>query len=432
MALEKKNFNIPLSGGVNQGEDGYLLKSPFLQVSNGFYRKDGSIRKRGAYQFLQSGFSSEASPFILGDSLHVLDGDTVTKWRTPSASFSQNLGVETTAIPARVETLPSQYDGALEVVTAANDATVVVVWSQPLPPDPDSADTDYKKNYNLFAAAYNEDDLANPTAGPFLILDSSSPVDMEELSLIFTGGFFCLTGIRRSDSQLRTAVFTALSSGTLSWQSVNSGGAVDHYDVTYVSGATALYYVLQYQNDTSSTTAASRVWGNTEGVATSIGGVGSLAFSRATLGVVGASSNYVGDKAVAIQAKGTVLWFAVATVRHDSIYAYTTNLSLGSKSAATLVHTHVDGEPWVNGAWEAFLIGAKGSRAYPYYEDGQVSTSTVDSTWGTDAGGGNDRIGRLAFATTPTGVKLFWDGPIIRDSTAAFGPWGGFVVGGGE
>ncbi len=424
--LERKNINIPISGGENQGEDGYLLKPPYLQVTNGYYRKDGSIKKRGAYQFLQAGFSSSATPFVLRDSLCVIDNAALYKWRTPASGTTRTLKASTVAVPPRVSTLPSQYDGALEVVAAANAATVTMLWSQPVPPDPDAADTNYKKHYNLFIAQYNEDDLVNPTVGPFLLTDSGTPVDMEELSLIYTGGFWCVTGIRRSDSVLRTAVFQTLSSGTLSWQTVNSAGAINYYDVTYVSGATSLYYVLQYENDTSSTTAASRTWGYTEGVNAAINGVGSLAFSRVLLGTVGASDNYVGDAGVAIHAKGSTLWIAVASYRHDNLYVYTTNLSFGSKSAATLVHTFVADQPWVNGNWGNFLTALKGSRAYPYYEDQQsVVPSSVDGTWGTDfAAGTNCRVGRICFSTTTAGVRVFWDGPIL-DSNESWNGYGG-------
>jgi hypothetical protein len=427
MAIEKKNINIPISGGVNQGEDGYLLKPPFLEVINGWYDKAGSIKKRGAYQFLQAGFSSSASPFVLRNSLHVVDGDVLSKWVDPSTSSTRTLSADTTAIPSQVDTLPSENDGAFEVVAAANGSTVTVVWSQPVPPDPDSADTEYKKHLDLYVVQYDESDMTSPTAGPFRLTNSGARVDLEELSLVYTGGYWCISGISRSDSTLYAAITASFTSGALTWQLVSSD-AIDHYDVTFVSGATALYYVLQYQNDTTSTTAASRSWGYTEGVSASIGTGGTLTLNRIFLGVIGASDNYVGDKAVAIHAKGSVLWIAVASVRHDVIYAYTTDLSFGSKSAATAVHTHALGEPWVNGNWGGFLTGTKGSRAYPYYEDQQsVVPTTVDGTWGTDFGGGNDRVGRLCFASTTSGVRLFWDGPIIKTSASDY--WGGSGLG---
>lgn len=410
MALEKRNVTIPLSAGVNQGEDGYLLKPPFLQVTNGYYKKDGSIKKRGAYQLLQAGFGSTATPFTFGGTLHVLDTTTITKFRDPEALPSTvTLDALTTAFPVDVSDIPLSTDGAVEVVAASNGTgRVVVAWTQPVPPQPDA--TALTKTVHLYLAEFAEDDLSSPVVGPFRVLSSSSPVDVEEIALTYGGGFWTLSGIFRNGSgALGACVFqTVTASNTFT----TIRASCNHYDVYTDSTTGASWWLVQELNDTSNPTPASRVWGDTVGVGGAIVSSSISLSSPIVLGSVGVSGNYVGDKMVAIHIKGSTIWCAVGSTRHKNIYVYTTDLSWGSKSAATLVHTFADDEPDWTGGWYGFAtaIGAL-NPSYPYYTPDNYLTSYIAS---------NDRLGRLAICTNEnsTGVYVFWTGPVLSDYTA--------------
>lgn len=403
--LERKNINIPISGGENQSEDSYLLKPPYLKVQNGYYLKDGSIKKRGAYQFLQSGFSPSATPFVFGDSLHVLDNDEIYKIRTPSGSPSTvPLDTLTEALPVTVYDVPLSQDGAVEIVSASDGAgRVMVAWTQPVPPSPDSTILD--KVMHLYLAEYNDADLTTPSAGPFRIMWPSGPVDIEELALTFGGGRWVLSGILRKDGTL-VAALIATANVAQTFTTVRA--TCNHYDVYTdpITGST--WWLVQELNNTSNPTASLRTWGSTVGVRGDIN-FGSFVYNSVTLGTVAGSPNFVGDKMLAIHVKGSTVWCAVASTRHKSIYVYTTNLSWGSPSAATVVYSFSIDEPEWTGNWFDFAdtVGSI-DEAYPYYVPDNVLTSYIST---------NDRLGRLAVCTneTQTGVYVLWTAPVLSD-----------------
>lgn len=405
MAIEKKNINIPISGGVNQNEDSYLLKPPYLDVINGWYDKEGSIRKRGAYQALQTGLSPSATPFVFGETLHVLDRSSLTKFIDPSAIPSTvALDAFTSAIPVDVDDVPLSSDGAVEVVAAGNGSgRVVVAWTQPVTPEPDA--TVLSKVTNLYIAEYNEADLGSPTAGPFKIFSGPSPVDIEEISLTYGGGFWTLSGLSRANGALQAAVFQTVTQNLVF--SVISAGC-NHYDVYTDAVTGASWWLFQELNDTSNATPALRTWGDTVGIAGAIV-LSTLSLGTpVTLGSVGVSDNYVGDKMLSVHIKGSTIWCAVASTRHENIYVYTTDLSWGSKSAATLVHTSLDDEPDWTGGWFDFATALGLSTGSPYYTPDNYLTSYIST---------NDRLGRMAICTNEsgTGVYVFWTAPVLSD-----------------
>jgi hypothetical protein len=402
MALERKNISIPISGGVNQAEDGYLLKPPSLDVINGYYQKDGSIKKRGAYQFLQAGFSSKATPFVFGDTLHVLDKDTITKFGDPTGSPS-TVSLDTLAetIPVEVTDVPLSTDGVIETVSASDgQGRVMVAWTQPVSPSPD---TTVNKATHLYIAEYKESNLDTPSAGPFRVTSSSSPVDIEEITLTYGGGFFVLSGVLRFSGALVTSL-VASASQALTFVTVRA--SCNHYDIFTNPNTGATWWLVQELNDTSNATPALRTWGDTVGVRGDIVS-NAFSFSSSVLGSVGSSDNYVGDKMLGIHVKGSTIWCAVASTRHQNIYVYTTNLTWGSKSSDYLVHTFADDQPDWTGGWNSFAA-ATGliNPSYPYYVPDNVTTSYISS---------NDRLGRIAVCTNEAGdgVYVFWTAPVL-------------------
>ena len=406
MALEKKNINIPISGGVNQGEDGYLLKPPYLDVINGWYDKEGSIKKRGAYQFIQAGFTGKAVPFTKNDVLHIVDESTLYRSKDPATVETQSLGAYASFLPAEVLNVGNTSEGAREVVSAQGQFETVVVWTQPIPPDPDGSTGSPK--LQLWAAAYDNSDLTTPTKGPFRILDSSAPVLLEEIGLEFSGGWFCLYGISPTDGAARYVIFTELTQA-LNFSTIGLT-PVKFIDCSPIS--TSFYFVVQEQQDASNATASLRDWGRTVGFVGSVSG-GSLSLSSAVLGTVAASPDYVGEYGVAIYADATAsrLYFAVASVRTETVKVFHTDLSLGSKSSAVTVVTHADETPWVSGGYGSVLDATLGGR-YPAHRDTLIDTTA--------------RVGRLAIcqAENNTSVVVFWCGPVVNTTVGeSFAPF---------
>lgn len=407
MALERKNISIPISGGVNQAEDGYLLKPPSLDVINGYYQKDGSIKKRGAYQFLQSGFSSTATPFVLGDTLHVLDKTTVTKFKDATSSPSLvSLDTFAEAMPVEVTDIPLSMDGAVEVATASNgQGRVLVAWTQPIPPRPDS--TVLEKSTHLYLAEYDESDLVTPSVGPVRVTWPLGPVDIEEVSLTYGGGFFVLSGILRFSGALVTSLVSSVTP-SITFSTVRA--SCNHYDAFTNPNTGATWWLVQELNDTSNATPALRTWGDTVGVRGDIVS-NAFSFSSSVLGSVGSSDNYVGDKMLGVHVKGSTIWCAVASTRHQNIYVYTTNLSWGSKSSDYLVHTLANDQPDWTGGWYDFATTTVSlDPANPYYVPDTTPNALTHDYICT-----NDRLGRLAICTNEAsdGVYVFWTAPVM-------------------
>lgn len=395
MTLEKQNINIPFGNGVDDDEDKYLLKSPNIEASNVWYDKENSLTKRGRYQFLQAGFTPSAMMLDVEGVLNVLDKKSLFRFEEPSIPpIITNLEAFSSATPCKVDPLPITNEGCYNPLIAEGQQNRLACWVQP-GPTPSEPST-------LWYSVYDKDGLL--IFGPSMVTPTPpNSIDLIELSLVFAGGYYVLSGIGRFDGELYAACIPQAAPQTQStwaWTIIYNAEPVQNYDITTDPTGTSFWYVIQTCQD-----ASSNIWGDTIGIRANVVSNTLVTDSPVLLGSFASSPNRLGDKAIACLNHNQFIWVLVASARHNNIYIYRTNLNFGSITTGTLVHTYQDDEPHVNGGYTQLFTSFPSASVIPAY--GPLIWS-------------NDRTGRLALAAgaegDSTGVIAFWSGPVINSS----------------
>jgi hypothetical protein len=382
--LDWKNVDIPFTGGLSDDAHKFVGDPPLVrEAENISFDKTGAATKRGSLTLLDGLSSQESLLFKTGRGLQVFNKNGVYGFKESTGTLGSVSGRPVPySSKVTAEAVHAGLLGSDQWDMLAVDGAEIFVWSEPDPYGPGSVIFPMKSLYLV-----RVDGVV--TQGPAELTASGANLTGHMMRVTYAGPQAgSISGIRWDDRRFFVIPFT-VASGTVTFGSVVYPFTTEkfiNFDACsgYDGTNNRVYYVLQG-------VAIGTTFGDTRALRHTHSGL-SLSATTVVLATDPSSVDFLLDVGLGVYFNRTEsrVYFCGCSLRHDNVRLYTTDASLGSKSAFSNVYTFnaVNGDYFGN--W------------------GQTSSVAVSNVVGLDS---SMQVFRCTMTERAAGgVHLLWQG----------------------
>jgi len=331
--LEWKNIDIPFTGGLSDDSHEFVGDPPLVrEAENISFEKTGAAAKRGSLALLDGVSSVESLLFKTSRGLQLFNKNGVYGFKELTSTLGSVSGRPVPySSKIKTEAIHAGLLGSDQWDMLAADGVEVLVWSEP---DPTGSGANFFPMKSWYLVRVD----GVVTQGPAELAASGSNLTGHMMRVTYAGpGAGSISGIRWDDRRFFVLPFT-VSSGVVTFGTVVYPFTTDkfiNFDACsgYDGSNNRIYYVLQEA-------ASGATFGDTKALRHTHSGL-SLATTTVVLATDPSSVDFLLDVGLGVyfnRTEGTV-YFCGCSLQHDNVRLYTTDATLGSKSAYSDVYT---------------------------------------------------------------------------------------------